>query len=61
MSFQTLSEFIEMGGHGPFVWGAYGIAFVVLVFNFVWPILMVRRNKARLRQELSAGVVQEQS
>jgi heme exporter protein D len=61
MSFNSLAEFIDMGGHGPFVWGAYAIAFVVVVFNFIWPIVMVRRNKARLRKELSASAVQEQT
>lgn len=61
MIFESFSEFIAMDGHGPFVWGAYGIAFVVLVFNFVWPIVLVRRNKARLAKEISANVVQEQT
>lgn len=25
-----MSEFLAMGGHGPFVWGAYAVALVVL-------------------------------
>lgn len=41
-----------MGGHGPYVWGAYAIAFVVIVFNFVWPVIQERRNIAQLRAAL---------
>lgn len=25
-----MSDFLAMGGHGPFVWGAYGVALLVL-------------------------------
>lgn len=28
---QTLADFFAMGGHGEFVWSAYGIAAVVLI------------------------------
>jgi len=52
MSFHSLSAFIEMGGHGQFVWSAYGIALVVIVFNFVRPIMLHKRNLARLRKQL---------
>lgn len=55
MQFHTLHDFIAMGGHGPFVWGAYALTLVVLVFNVVQPILERRRffrvQKQLLRRE----------
>lgn len=51
MRFDSLADFIAMGGHGPFVWSAYGIALVVIAFNFVWPIVLRKRNLSRLRQQ----------
>jgi heme exporter protein D len=30
-----VSEFLSMGGYAKYVWGAYGITAVVLVFNLM--------------------------
>lgn len=43
MSFDSFEAFIHMGGHGLFVWSAYGITLVVLAFNFLQPILLRRK------------------
>ncbi|XOV89903.1 MAG: heme exporter protein CcmD [Pseudomonadota bacterium] len=51
MKFDSLAAFIEMGGHGPYVWAAYAIALLVILANFVWPLVIYRRNLAQLRQE----------
>lgn len=51
MRFDSLADFIAMGGHGPFVWSAYAIAFVVIVFNFVWPVVLKKRHISRMRQQ----------
>ncbi|MBT4162999.1 MAG: heme exporter protein CcmD [Gammaproteobacteria bacterium] len=37
MSFDSLSAFVSMGGHGLYVWMAYGVTLVVLLTNLVWP------------------------
>lgn len=39
----SLFEFLAMDGHGPFVWSAYAITFVVLALNFLQPWLSRRR------------------
>jgi heme exporter protein D len=44
----TLSEFLDMGGYGFYVWTSYGIALVVLVANIVAPMKMRRRLLADL-------------
>lgn len=48
-----MSEFLAMGGHGPFVWSAYAITLVVLVLNVLQPWLARRRlviEEARRRR-----------
>lgn len=42
-----MSEFFLMGGHGPYVWSAYGITLAVLVLN-VW--LVRAKLKAALQR-----------
>ena len=43
-AFQTLSEFIHMGGaHAPFVWSAWGISLLCLLL-LVWHARATRRQ-----------------
>jgi heme exporter protein D len=42
------SEFFNMGGYGLYVWGSYGMAALVLVFN----VLAARRREKSVRREL---------
>jgi heme exporter protein D len=35
MFFESLSDLLAMGGHGPYVWSCYGL-FVVLIIANVW-------------------------
>lgn len=41
-----------MGGHGPYVWSAYGVALVVLVWLVAQPL---RRHAAILKSVRRAG------
>jgi heme exporter protein D len=43
MQWHSLSEFIDMGGRGGFVWGAYGTFAVVML---VEPLLARLRHRA---------------
>jgi heme exporter protein D len=59
MQWHSLSEFLDMGGRGGFVWGAYGTFAVVML---VEPLLARRRHRAaraaiaeRLADEAAAG------
>lgn len=47
MVFDSLSAAWEMGGHGAFVWSAYGATLVVLCYLIVAPI---RRHERHVRQ-----------
>mgnify|MGYP003985677525 FL=1 len=55
MSFGSIHEFFDMGGHGLYVWSAYAITLIVLGYNIVRPILMrnniLRNQKQLLKQE----------
>jgi heme exporter protein D len=42
----SLEIFLEMGGYGFYVWTAYGVTFLVLLINIVWPIVQ-RKNLLR--------------
>jgi heme exporter protein D len=57
MSFNSFQEFLAMGGHGLYVWLAYGITLVVFAFNAINPIIhnrrFMREQKQSLRRELA--------
>jgi heme exporter protein D len=42
-AFTSLADFLAMGGHGAYVWSAYGLCMVVLAWNAVLPLLARRR------------------
>ena len=45
-----MSGFLSMGGHGAYVWPAYGVAVIALVGLLLWSL----RERARTRRELEA-------
>ncbi|MBR9868170.1 heme exporter protein CcmD [uncultured Amphritea sp.] len=57
MSFESFADFIDMGGHGLYVWMSYAIALVVIVMNIVNPLMQKRQifteQARRLRREKS--------
>jgi heme exporter protein D len=44
-----MAEFLAMGGYAQFVWSAFGITAVVIVFN----IVSARRRLKRIQHELA--------
>ncbi|MCG8613130.1 MAG: heme exporter protein CcmD [Pseudomonadales bacterium] len=55
MEFASLSEFLEMGGHGPYVWASYAVTIVIMIANIVSPILkrkaIIKKQAQKLRRE----------
>jgi heme exporter protein D len=41
--FTSFSDFLAMGGHGAYVWSAYGLCMAVLALNVILPLLARRR------------------
>jgi len=56
--FHSLSAFVDMGGHGQFVWSAYGISLVVILFNFIRPVILKKRNETNVRKQLESEKAQ---
>ena len=46
MHWNSLSDFIHMGGYGLYVWGSYGLTLAVML---VEPVLVARRRRLALR------------
>tara|TARA_R110001592_G_scaffold353497_1_gene652412 strand:- start:496 stop:669 length:174 start_codon:yes stop_codon:yes gene_type:complete len=57
MQFESFSEFIQMGGHGAFVFSVYIISALVLVGNVIRPM----RQKRRFYLEQAGRQDREQS
>jgi len=55
MQFENLSDFFAMGGHGLYVWLAYGAGLAVILLNVCAPILRKKQLfndlKKRVRRE----------
>ncbi|HEX7034997.1 MAG TPA: heme exporter protein CcmD [Pseudomonadales bacterium] len=52
MSFDSLQEFLAMGGHGLYVWLSYGAAAIIVAYNVVSVRVAERRffENARARE-----------
>ena len=48
MQWSSWSEFFSMGGYGFYVWGSYGVTFVLLIAE----VLMLRARRRRLSQTI---------
>ena len=51
MYFDSVADALAMGGHGAFVWGAYGITFLIVFIVLLRPIISIRALNAGIRQE----------
>ena len=51
MYFNNLAELWAMAGHGPYVWSAYAISFVVLAAMVILPAKRYRQQLAQIRQQ----------
>ncbi|WP_207062456.1 heme exporter protein CcmD [Motiliproteus sp. SC1-56] len=59
MYFDSFSEFLAMGGHGPYVWACYALASVIIGFNVISPLMAKKQflseQARRLRRERRAA------
>ncbi|MTI13789.1 heme exporter protein CcmD [Sansalvadorimonas verongulae] len=60
MYFESLSDLFTMGGHGPYVWAAYGIGLSVLVWNLLSPVLQGRRLASTIRRNALRDTVRKE-
>ncbi|MBS1208598.1 MAG: Heme exporter protein (CcmD) [Proteobacteria bacterium] len=50
MQWQSFSEFIAMGGRGFYVWGSYGLAFILILAELRLLAQRRRQSLQRLHQ-----------
>jgi len=56
--FDSLSEFLQMGGHGHYVWACYAITFALMLYLVISPSLRSRqfiREQKRMERRISAA------
>ena len=51
MAFESLQAAWQMAGHGPYVWGAYGLTAVVLIALVWMPIARAREVRGQILAE----------
>lgn len=55
MAFESFADFLNMGGHGLFVWLCYGLGLLIIVMNLLLPMQqskqVIRELRRRLRRE----------
>lgn len=51
MAFSSFSEFVHMGGHGLYVWLAYGVGAIILGYNLAGPIMQKTAVFQKLAQQ----------
>lgn len=56
--FTSFADFVAMGGHGAYVWSAYGLCLALMALNALLPVLARRRYlrdlaRRRRREALS--------
>ncbi len=58
--FDSFADFVAMGGHGPYVWSAYGVSLSVLLWLVLRPIgrrrQILRQLKRQQRRQVTAAV-----
>ena len=50
LSFESFSAFLDMGGHAPYVWSAWGCALLMFIYNIISPV----RRRRKIIQELKS-------
>jgi len=54
MYFESVSAALHMDGHGTYVWAAYGVALIVIVWSLVNPLRRHRQVFTRIATEQRA-------
>jgi heme exporter protein D len=50
--FDSLSAFLEMSGHGSYVWACYAITYAVLIYLIMSPLMQKKKFLAQQKKNL---------
>ena len=56
MAFENFADFLDMGGHGLYVWLCYGLGLLVILGN----LLMPQRQAKQIQRELRRRIRREE-
>ena len=59
--FDSLQDFLQMSGHGPYVWSAYAISFAVMLWLVISPLRRRRLLLAELRRQQRRDAVRREA
>lgn len=55
MHWQTLTQFLQMGGYAIYVWPAYGITLIILIVNLLTPLQRLRQLRYQPKKHHDAS------
>ncbi|WP_257276005.1 MULTISPECIES: heme exporter protein CcmD [unclassified Endozoicomonas] len=55
MYFENLASLIHMGGHGVYVWSAYGMGLLIIVYNIVSPLRFRERIVSQIQRQVRSS------
>lgn len=61
MQFSSLNEALQMGGHGVYVWAAYGLTLLVLAINVIAPFLKRKSLVKEIKRSIAREEVRNES
>lgn len=61
MQFSSFNEALQMGGHGAYVWAAYGLTLLVLAINVIAPVLKRKALVKELKRSIAREEVRNES
>lgn len=59
--FDSLQDFLQMSGHGPYVWSAYAISFAVMLWLVISPLRRRRLLLLELRRQQHRDAVRREA
>lgn len=52
MAFESFADFLDMGGHGLYVWLCYGLGLLIILMSLILPFQQGKSIKRDLRRRL---------
>lgn len=52
MAFESFADFLDMGGHGLYVWLCYGLGLLVILGNLLMPQRQAKQIQRELRRRM---------
>jgi heme exporter protein D len=52
MAFESFADFLDMGGHGLYVWLCYGLGLLVILGNLLMPQRQSKQIQSELRRRI---------